>query len=462
MVRSMNANRSQDSSGQVSRSAGTVDGLTVDPVRTSSPVRIAVTGNCQSMFLASVMNALPGVTAEYFGKQGRHIPFEGVSAATHRDAELNGKLREWKEAGSRVLLAEQVWPLAPQIDLDALGGVVDDVVRFPNFEAFALWPNKKYPPNQVARLTPERMLRLDKANIAASSSKATVTFTDIIDDSFKDVLLFDTPRHPSPKFFSVIVERLLSSKAFEGIDFDLADMARRVGSSRGINTVVAHPVERRIVEALQCSWAETPVYRHWRVILEQPVAAPPGVVIKLIDELFSLRDTDPDFYSLMAPAIWNRYAWALARSGDKEGSDRARGEAIKADPHNPRWRTILVRDLRREKRFDEARRAVLDYLALVPGSGAFREMLGHLDMDEGYPARAREHYEAAVRLSPVLPGPRGHLAALDIDAAIQALKSAHDAIQSSPHAIAKWGENRQVLRESMKHLSSLADTMRQS
>ena len=152
----------------------------------------AVTGNCQAMFVACVLNTLPNAEATFFAGPYREVRFEGQSAATAPAAALAETLAQRKAAGARVVFCEQTSPIASPIEL---GVEVDAVVRFPNLQALALWPEAQYDAAQIARVGHARLHRIDIVGNAASAAKAEMSLQAFIAEHFQDRILFDSPRH---------------------------------------------------------------------------------------------------------------------------------------------------------------------------------------------------------------------------------------------------------------------------
>lgn len=362
--------------------------------------RLAFTGNCQSMFLASAFDKIPGTRTAYFGKQGRFVPVAGHSAASYAGADLIPVLQRWKAEGHRVILCEQVWPLVAEIEgLDG-EALIDAVVRFPNLEAFALWPTKKYAQRQLDRLTPSRMLRLDRAGIAASTAKCNVDMLDVYDQHFAEIIPFDTPRHPSPPILAMLAERVLAGLRDVGFVNDAGKVIDEVEQSRGLNTTFAHPIDGAIVDALELKWAHTPAYRAGSRADAALREGAKDVAREAIEQLFAEGDSDPFFVRMIKPRALDRLAALRRASKDLEGAEECRRQVIEADPYNPGWRVQYARFLTLEGRRDDAYAVLLAAQAMIPGVAELHEAVGDLGLQARDPATARASYEVALQIAP--------------------------------------------------------------
>lgn len=361
---------------------------------------IATTGNCQSLFLASVLTSLPGVHAEYFGKQGRFHPFEGHMATANPGEGLLPTLRSWKAQGYRVILCEQTWAVAEPIPDEALDGLVDGIARFPSVEGFALWPDRKYTAEQLERLSGPRLLRLDLANIRAGGRKANVVVDDVVEATFRSALPFDSERHPTALLLSEIIARIVAAPAFDGLGFDRADLKARVAASRGLNTAFNHPVADAVIDGLDLAWGRTQSYRLWAEIVRGGEDRSFAETMALLERFLGDPGDDPFFVRMITPFALSQYGAALWRSGDREGMVAARRRAVAADPYSVSWHTKLVQLLMALHRLDEAQSAVEETRRLIPASPAIEMLAGEIALKRVSAEAAREYFVRAVDLSP--------------------------------------------------------------
>jgi len=423
------------------------------------PVCIATTGNCQSTFLSSVLTSIPGVHVEYFGKQTRFHPFEGRTAPANAPEALVGTLQRWKAEGNTVILCEQTWPIVDPIPEAEFGGAVDHIVRFPNVEAYALWPDRKYSADQLKRITPKRALRLDIANVKAAEAKADITVTDIFDGPLQEILPFDSERHPTTPIFAMIQSRIFASPALNWLDFDAADLTARVEASRGLNTAFNHPIAEEQIEGLDLAWGRTEIYRRWREAVDLLESRKTEAATAAIDEVFALQDSDPHFARMIAPFAYNRYASLMWTKGDHDRAIWAREQSMALDPYNITWRQTSARFFLTIDQPHRALEIVAEARAFVPPNARLEEIAGDAHMMLGDVDAAKASYESALIATPNHLSSIRRLIAIEADRASTALDRITGMLNSTKYARGKLYDERHEFEGILKEFDKFRRDM---
>lgn len=416
---------------------------------------IATAGNCQSAFLASVIASIPGVHVEYFGKQLRFHPFEGRTAPENPPEDLPATIARWRADGKRIILCQQTWPIAETApDLD-----VDDVVRYPNLEAYCLWPDRKYSAEQCARLSPARLLRLDLANVRAAERQADIPVLDLYDAPFREGLSFDSERHPTAPILAKIHDRILASPAFRGVAFDRANLIQRVAASRGINTSFNHPIAAPIADALDLAWAHTEIYRRWRQAMDLQTAGETAGAARAIEDVLAMEASDPLFHRMVTPFAYRHHAALLWSLKDRAGSLRARELSIDADPYNPTWRASTARYFLAVKEPERALAVIAAARDYVPITAAMEEMAGDAELALGRRSEARACYERAIAAMPSLISAIRRIAAMDADEISSGFGALMQQVTVNKYASAKLVNEREKLAEIAASFESYRRTL---
>jgi tetratricopeptide (TPR) repeat protein len=455
--------RTSKSSGKspATRAAGKKSKTVAAPAAKSrKPVCIATTGNCQSNFLSSVLTSVPGVHVEYFGKQTRFHPFEGRTAPANAPEALVETLARWKSEGNTVILCEQTWPIVDPISEAEIGGSVDHIVRFPNVEAYALWPDRRYSEEQLKRIKPDRALRLDIANVKAAEAKADIEVRDLYDDeTFRRILPFDSERHPTTRIFAKIYARIFASPALAWLDFDAADLIARVEASRGLNTGFHHPIATSIIDALDLQWGRTEIYRRWSEASDLLDQRSTDAAIAAIDEMFTLGDSDPFFARMIAPFAYNRYASLMWTKGDHDRAIWAREQCMTLDPYNIVWPQTTARFFLTLDQPHRALETVAASRQFIPPNARLEEIAGDAYMMLGDVDAAKASYESALIATPNHLSSIRRLIAIEADRASTALDRITGMLNSTKYARGKLYDERHEFEGILKEFDKFRRDM---
>jgi tetratricopeptide (TPR) repeat protein len=402
------------------------------PAGAAKRICFAVTGNCQAMFVASTLNALPNAEAIFFAGPYRHVRFEGQSAATEPPSRMGEILAQRRAAGERIIFCEQTSPVAEIADIEALaakGVVFDEVVRFPALQALALWPHAHYDETQIARLGPPRMHRLDTASNASSIGKADVDVQAFIVENFQDQILFDSPRHPAPPLMAELIAALLAKLEHHFPASLREDFRRRVAASRGINTVFNCPVPQHITDALEIRWAQSEAYLLWRDGQAHAKARRWDEARPLLEALLA-RSEDEFFVRMIAPAAWSLFADGLWALGDKEGAESASARSVELDPWNPDSHRRRALHLERAGDLDGAVRELEQAFEFNPESGYYLESVARIRLKQTRLEEASAALQRAGAAKKKSKRVWAELAGLELQAATAALARAEAAMKN--------------------------------
>jgi hypothetical protein len=354
----------------------------------------AVIGNCQSRFIACVLDGVPGATAAAFTNHYQAMDFEGITAPMRGEAMLADEVARHRAAGHRIVILEQTSPVAAVGRLTD-GIAADQVLRFPSLECFALWPTIKFDKARVKQLGIDRLLKIDRANIAKADEKADVTMLDAWDGRLRTIVPFDSPRHPSAILFADLITRLMAR--IEGVDFgDLDRWHERIAASRAIGSSYLHPIDGEIAAALECAWFEQPAYRAWRDARAHSAAGRWAETRDAIVAVEAAAPGQPDFFRMIAPALYALLATAQELTGDRDAAEISIQRAIDARRHSD---GIVIRASIAERvgRQEDAMYLWRKRLELDPGENSTRLRLALLCVQRG------EHDEAITLLDAIPP-----------------------------------------------------------
>lgn len=351
----------------------------------------AVIGNCQSRFIACVLSRAPDATAAAFTNHYQAMDFEGVTAPMYDEEKLAEEVERQRAAGQRIVILEQTSPLAPVGRLtDAVAR--DQILRFPSLECFALWPGNKFGEDRVKALGAGRLLKLDRANVAKADERADIRMLDAWEARLRTIVPFDSPRHPSAILFADLITRLMAR--IEGVDFgDVGQWHDRIAASRGIGSSYQHPVAAEIARALECEWFDRPAYKAWREAREASSARRWAQARDAVRAVEAAADDQPDFFRMIAPALYLVAAVAHEKLGDAEAAEDATRRAIDAKLSSDEF-AIRASIAELVGRNEDAMRLWRERLAAEPGARQIRLRLALLCTRLGRPAEAIELLDA--------------------------------------------------------------------
>lgn len=225
-----------------------------------------------------------------------------------------------KAQGRRVVLLEQISPIAKRIGLE---DIFDAVFVFPHVEIQAYFPhmflkpdwNQTMEPRALKRIL-QRRLDIDLAAIARSVSFAgwPKDLVDIIRTTHAKRPLFHTHNHPGTLLchlvYRPVVEALIDG-GFVNKDA-AASIAQSVEIERGIGFLSEHPLRAATLDALDLKWADVSWYALWVEATERAHRSDLVGARDLLIEALNERDCD-------------KHAWfGLARTYEALGAtDRA-------------------------------------------------------------------------------------------------------------------------------------------
>lgn len=341
-----------------------------------------------------------------------------------RENEFASEVKRHREQGAKIILCEQTSPIAEPGRIS--GGVeVDQVIRFPHLECFALWPQMKFDEERIASIGPERFLRIDRTNIRRSDAKADFTMLEAFEQRFRSTIPFDSPRHPSAILFADLIVKILERLDKSILLGDLASWHARVAASRGIGSAYQHPVRLDFVEAFGCEWSKTSAYTGWR---KAAALKTDGAWSELIGVLEAVRRDgvqQPDLLRMIEPALFLDLAIARRMTGDESGFAAALAQGV-LKSKNSNSTAIHASVAAQTGRYDEAIALWRQCSENDPANHTCRLNLGELLI-------ARERYGEGIavlqRLAELWPGIRvwEALGRAHVSHAAQAARAAHAA-----------------------------------
>jgi hypothetical protein len=293
---------------------------------------IFVLGNCQSHVLAAalaangagtvcILHRVYGFRPSYRGIQPFVLPMEEAQSTADRFARY----------GRRVILIEQITPLAKPTPLDFLPGVPR--VHFPHLQLQGWWPKGVEPPS-VDRL--KRQWAFDLAAIRRSEAAAGLDqrLSGHIEAVSTQRPIFSMSVHPDGGLMTMLY-RIIADRLHEIHGLNLEQDGEELPNL--LDFYSDHPLSSAVVRDLGLSWAEVPWYQTWTAAIEAHRRGDPLASIRLYEGL--VQGTRHDAH------IWGGYAAALLDAGHRQEANRAYGVAHRAFPHNAHYAQSWIQTL---------------------------------------------------------------------------------------------------------------------
>lgn len=270
------------------------------------PTTFYVTGNCQAQYLASAFSSVPGCSAIAVGRRFGFDPMVGDLKPIYCDPKVfPTRLRESRDAGQRVVLLEQVTPVAALRDMSD----IDDVelaahVRFPNAQSGALWPGKILP-DDLIDTKPGRVLSMDLAGMRQAQKKADfpIDIAGFVKSEFVRQPLFLTYNHPTGVLLAEIMKGILQQLGDVVSESERSRLVTLLAASAGIDNINHHPVDPARAEALGFDWQNDAVYQSWWAAQNAWKAKDHDATLAAVDDGLRIQPRHPYLLNLKSHTL---------------------------------------------------------------------------------------------------------------------------------------------------------------